>query len=313
MRFSNLLWSVLLIASLAPLAAAQSPLSDRTSDSYTISPCLVTLIQDVQVPAKEPGVLESIEVREGFRVKAGQLLAQLSDGKAQRQKALAELELKVTQMQSDNDVDKRFAEKSAEVTEMDYREAEYARERVANSVSRFELRRRGFSWERARLQTEQAERDHKVATVQANIAKAKVAMAENEISRRRVEAPFAGVVAETYKYAGEWVNPGDSILRLLRMDRLQVEGFVDAQDFAPNEIFGKPVTIVVKLARDHTESFQSKIGFVSPDVEASGEFHVWAEIDNRTTRQGDYLVRPGLTATMTLNINYAAIASPRRR
>jgi hypothetical protein len=73
------------------------------------------------------------------------------------------------------------------------------------------------------------------------------------------------------------------------------------------------VTIQVQLERGRVERFNTKIGYVSPDVEANGEFRVWAEIDNRASQGGYYLVRPGETATMTLDAETAAVVLPRRQ
>jgi macrolide-specific efflux system membrane fusion protein len=313
MRYLNMFWTVCLVATLVRAAIAQAPSSTVSGDLYTIEQCLVTLIQEAQVPAREPGELTSIEVGEGSLVKADQLVAQIADDKPQKQKNLALLELKVAQEQSKNDVDTRFAAMSAEVTKADYDEAKFARERVENSLSVYELRRREFSWKRALLQIEQAARDHKVAEINTEVAQAKLNLANNEIDRRRVLAPFAGVVAEIYPNAGEWVNPGDPILRLVRMDRLRVEGFVRAEEYAPHEVDAKPVTIEVKLPQVGVVPFTSRIGFYSPEVEASGDFRVWAEIENRKDSQGHYLVSPGLPATMILNMKTAVTAQPPRR
>jgi multidrug efflux pump subunit AcrA (membrane-fusion protein) len=41
--------------------------------------CLVSLIEDIQVPAREAGSLTAVEVVEGQFVTAGQLLAQIDD------------------------------------------------------------------------------------------------------------------------------------------------------------------------------------------------------------------------------------------
>src|SRR4051812_45420907 len=44
-----------------------------------ISDCQVSLIEEVQIPAQEAGVLKSINVREGMQVAQDSLLAQIDD------------------------------------------------------------------------------------------------------------------------------------------------------------------------------------------------------------------------------------------
>ena len=295
-------------------AGAQTESTPPTGGRYTISHCLVTLIDEAQVPAREAGVLQSLEVREGNIVKAGQMLGQIADDKAQAQKSLATFEFRVAELQSKNDVDVKYAKSQIAVSLVDVQDAQKARRDVRNAVSDFELRRRKLQHERAVLYAEQAARDFEVAGLNAALADEKVRVADQEIARRRVEAPFAGVVAETFPNSGEWVNPGDAILRLQRLDKLRVEGFVDASEFAPHEVINRPVTISVNLARKQKAQFRTTISFVSPNVELSGEFRVWAEIANTTTPQGFYIVRPGMNAEMQIDVSGVATAvAPTRR
>src|ERR1700722_15480155 len=56
---------------------------------------LITLIDQAEVAAQEPGVLAEIKVREGDMVAAGQLLAQVDDAAAQITKRRAKTELDI--------------------------------------------------------------------------------------------------------------------------------------------------------------------------------------------------------------------------
>src|SRR5437016_3919970 len=63
-----------------------------TVENPTLSHCLVSLIQEAQIPAQEQGVIKSLNVREGQAVKKGEVIAQIDDAipQAERRKALAE-------------------------------------------------------------------------------------------------------------------------------------------------------------------------------------------------------------------------------
>jgi macrolide-specific efflux system membrane fusion protein len=310
----NKLWTVALAAAvlLPNTVTAQFTPAPDSGDGHLLRNCLITIIDEVQLPAREAGVLTALEVREGQLVNEGQLVAQIEDDKSRKQLELATLEYQVAMAQYENDVDERYYTMAARLALVDVQDAERANERVVNAISEFEMRRRKLTYERSRLQIEQAQRDKKIAGMNAGIAAQKVKVAQNEIERRRVVAPFTGVVAETYPHAGEWVNPGEPIMRVLRMDRLRVEGFVKAEEFSPSEIYGKSVTVEIQLSGARRERFQGTIGFVSPDVEASGEYRVWTEIQNRP--EGDfYLVNPGLSATMHVNVRAAAAGTGTQR
>jgi hypothetical protein len=86
------------------------------------------------------------------------------------------------------------------------------------------------------------------------------------------------------------------------MDKLRVEGFVDADKYSPDEVFGKAVDVTANLPHDRTERFAGVITYVSPIVEASGEYRVWCEVENRQ-HNGHWILRPGMTAEMMIKLN----------
>ena len=252
------------------------------------------------MPAPAGGVLDQLEVREGMKVAAGQFLAHIADDPVQ-DKQLAELERDAAKVEAENDDDVRLAEMMVKITQVDLDEGRDARTRAANSISEFDLRRREFQWQRSMLQQKRAERDYHVARINAAAAEQKVTMAQRQIDRRRVEAPFAGVVERVVPKMGEWLEPGDPILHLVDMDRLRAEGFVRSEDFLPHEVFGKPVTVEVQIRKGKVERFASRIGFASATIGADGMFRVFAEIENRITNDNRFAVYSGLAARMILH------------
>ena len=105
-----------------------------------------------------------------------------------------------------------------------------------------------------------------------------------------------------FRHTGEWVSPGDPIMRVVFMNKLRVEGFVNADDYTPDQIEGKAVEVTVHLPNNRTERFQAVICYVSPTVEASGEYRVWCEVENRQ-HNGHWILRPGTIAEMTIQLN----------
>ena len=93
-------------------------------------------------------------------------------------------------------------------------------------------------------------------------------------------------------------------MRVVRMDRLRVEGFLNSEHYAPEQVLGATVRVMLDLAGDYNETLQGKIDYVSPLVEASGDYRVWAEVDNRPGRGGyHWLLRPGSEAEMIIELN----------
>ena len=124
--------------------------------------------------------------------------------------------------------------------------------------------------------------------------------ADEAIRRRQIRSPLDGVVSQVTPHLGEWVKPGDSVLHILRMDRLQVEGFFKARQYPQAEIRDRPVTVTLEWA-NHAEpvQFSGRIVFVSPQEEAGNEYRIKAEVENRLVpgSNDEWLLHPGTNVT----------------
>jgi multidrug efflux pump subunit AcrA (membrane-fusion protein) len=264
--------------------------------------CLISLIDEAQVPAEHEGVLTALNVREGANVRMGQTLAQIDDRQAQIGYQIAVLKFNEAEEQANNEVDIRFYMASEAVAHLDYKEVLDANKRNPGTFTDAEVRRYELQWKKSKAQVEQGTWNKKLAGLARDAKRAEVDAAKMAIDIRQIDSPLDGIVYEVFKHQGEWVRPGEPIVRVVRMDRLRVEGFLRSRDFAPEEINGREVTVTVVLARGQTVQLKSRISFVSPLVEpTSGEYRVSADVTN-VPRGGFWLIRPGLTAEMTVNL-----------
>ncbi len=295
MRTRVIAFCVLLAAGVSPRGAS--------AESVKLPDCLVSLIQEVQVPAQEAGVLEAVAVKEGQQVKAGDLLAKIDDTHARMQLRVAGFKLAVAKEEAANDVHVRYATAAAKVTEAEYLMNVEANRKVPGSVAKIELRKLLLTHRRTVLEIEQARMNQRIAGLEAQVSQAEVDAAQENLRRRRITSPLNAVVVELYRHAGEWVQPGDPVMHIVQVDRLRIEGFLNAEKVSPGEVDGQPVTVAVQLAHGRAEEFEGKIVFVSLQVQAGGEYQVWAEVDNCPDRQsGRWLLRPGLPAKMTIQL-----------
>jgi multidrug efflux pump subunit AcrA (membrane-fusion protein) len=91
-------------------------------------------------------------------------------------------------------------------------------------------------------------------------------------------------------------------MRLVRVDLLRVEGYLRATQYSQLEIKkGQPVNVVVTLPHQQRETFAGKIVYVKPIVEG-GNFLVRAEVENRRSPDGIWVLAPGLSAEMTIQL-----------
>jgi multidrug efflux pump subunit AcrA (membrane-fusion protein) len=282
--------------------AGAAPQTDRAapgSGEPVLEGCLVSLIDEVKVPAKEPGVIMKLLVRQGAVVSKGDILAEIDDDQPQMEKRRAQAEHDQTLAKAESDVDVRYSQKAKGVAEMTYRKAEDSHVRIPGSVTEVERERLKLEWEKTSLQIEQAELERKLATLDATSKGVEVEAAAKAIERRVIRSPLAGEVEEVIPHEGEWLQPGDPVARLIRTDRLYVEGYVDAARGNPADIRDRPVTVESRLAGGKTETFKGRIFNVKPRME-SGSYRVVAEVDNRQFA-GEWLLRCGQFVTMTIH------------
>ena len=293
---------LLLLASLlfsCPLAAfAEAPASSEP----VLERCLVSLVEEAKVPAREPGVLVELTVREGATVRRGDVIARIDDDQPQMEKRKAKAEHDQAIAKAESDVDVRYSITAEQVAEVEHKKALESHAKVPGSVTEVERARLMLNERKSELQIEQAQLEQRMATLAAASKGVELEAAENSIERRLIKSPLDGVVVQIFPHQGEWMQPGDPLARVVRADKLRVEGYVDSSRFGPEEVRDRPVTVEVKLADDRKESFQGRIVFTSPLVESGGDYRVFAEVENRQAPgSGQWLLRAGQTARMTIH------------
>lgn len=74
----------------------------------------------------------------------------------------------------------------------------------------------------AKSQLDATESDLEVARKELEIARARLGLVEFNLSVTKIRAPFAGVISERYKALGERVSAGDTVVRLVNQDQVEV-------------------------------------------------------------------------------------------
>lgn len=216
----------------------------------------VEACQRTKLSATIGGRIEVLAVKEGDRVKKGQLLMKLWNDDQQAQSALA-----LTQVETAR---KRVAEACAV--------AANAENEAARQSSLF---KQGFV---SRSREEQARSEAQARRAGCDAAKADVVQAQARVSATRVEqhrtvlyAPFAGTVAKIVGEVGEYSTPSPPgvptppAIDLIDDSCLYVSAPMDEVD-APKIVAGQPVRISFDALPK--QSFPGKVRRVAPYVSA---------------------------------------------
>lgn len=296
MRFSL---SILCLILAAPITASAQEAA-VPKHAHVVENCVVQYISKVDVPARAEGTLTVLKVDEGLTVEKDQVLAVIDDTAAQINVALKEAEEKEAILNATNEVNLNDAKNSEELARA---EAEaYEELRRERAIPYWELEKKKLEAERALLRIDLAQMQKSIAEVQAFAKRQELALAQYELKRRQVVAPWGGFIESRRAQLGEWVQPGTPILTLIQMDRLRVEGDIDALA-SRSVVKGTKVEVRI-FDKDESSSSDQKpiegtLGYVSMEVDLNGRHRVWVEIDN-VKDDGVWRYKPGMTADIRI-------------
>lgn len=257
----------------------------RAPGEVTLPKCSIKLLHSVTLATDRPGLIEFVEPKEGDDVRKDQEIVFLKD------EALVAI-YNIAKQKAENDVNKRFAEKSAAVAKAEWDKMKESNQRVPGSIPSVEVDRARLNYEKGILQGEQAEQEQLVAKLEMEKASA-------ELKTCRIEAPFDGKVRKVLKHKGEAVAQGTPILELISTRIVKVEGYLPVEDLWSVKR-GDPVQVQIDFPdRDleiENEVFHGKVYFIDPTVSnVTHRARVWAEVQNP-----DEKLIEGLYAKMTI-------------
>lgn len=281
------------------VAAAGADAPPRPAESIEI-PSLIRLDEQVEISVREAGVLAEVSVKEGQSIKSGDPIARVDDTEAKSVEERAKFELEIANLKAANTVNVRFAQKTAEVARAELNRSKESNEKYKKSISETEMDRLRLIVENGQLEVERAEEEIKVAAVTSQLKESEHRAAKLRVERHAVVAPLDGVVVQIKRHVGEWVEPGDTVARILRLDRLRAEGFVKLQSRS-ERLLGSPVKLIVDQLPSKSQEFNGRVVFVDPEIDpVNAQVRIWAEVDNK-----GLLLQPGMRARMILDLSAA--------
>lgn len=258
--------------------------------------CSVKYIRNVNVPSEVEGKVIELNLEEGMNVAKGDVLAIVDDTSAKLALELKKAEEKEAMLNADNDVNLQDALNSEELAQA---EAESFRELYEKSaIPYYEMKKKDLEAIRANLRINLAKMQKKIAEAQYIAKRSEREIADYEQKRRRILAPFDGYIETRVAQQGEWVQPGSPIAKIVQLDRVRVEGVVNALQFKSRVRAGMPIRVRVFADSSDNEAIEvnGEVGFVSSELNLRGQVRVWADIDNSKDDNGAWVIKPGMQA-----------------
>jgi len=262
---------------IVPAATASAPTHASKADELEVSGPLVVENQ-VDVAAQREGVVASVLVDIGTRVRKGQLLAQLDDRQLKSNRDMAADKVRAIEADGKNwaaqlEIDQADQARSEGMWKADLitkEQVEHARAKVVSS--RFEVER-----EKENAQT----------------ARDSLQSIELELEKTRIVAPFDGVVARRYVRLGQKVAVSDRLFWVTEVSPISVR-FTLPQDYVGRIKIGDGVKVYAPAVPE--ERYPAKVTLLSPVVDpSSGTIEVQA-------RLGEPLgnLKPGMTVNVVV-------------
>lgn len=220
--------------------------------------------QIIEVSAECSGVIKILSVTEGSRIQVGQELGKVKDDRALIALQKATYEWEVACKKQSSDIAIRLTEKAALVAVTEYERAVRANKEIPNTYAENEIDRRKLVYEKAKLEIEQAAYNRSLAEAEAAIAKTGLEQAELELRQHQIQSPVNGMVVAVKRRAGEWVEPGATIVEVVDMDVFRVEGFLTVVEAATLSL-QREAHVVIPIGDQALEK-KGKVVFVSPEA-----------------------------------------------
>ncbi len=258
--------SILLLAFLAILSTPAVIVAFQRQDDNYASPgvnrqmvlrdCLVQATQEIEVPAKEQGALTEVFFKEGDFVEEGQPIASIDDERVRMELFAAKTRSAASMKEANNEIGILEAEAALRVAISDRDRNFRLLEKKAITEADYEHSQ--LAVEHAELALKNRQYEKEIAVLKARVDEEAVKAAEKMVARHQVTAPYTGNIFRLNKHRGEWVNSGDSMLLLARLDLLTVNATIDGRQCNPEEILGSPCKSLPKELVEKSSSSKGK-------------------------------------------------------
>ena len=219
-------------------------------------------VNSAKIAARASGNIDALKVKEGDRVKAGDILFQTDQVNLQNQVLIAEQNLKVAQQnKSIAEADLKIAQTNLEKAQLDFERDETLFKR--NVITKQAFENMEVAWKNAQATTEKAETALAYKDVLITQAETSLQIAQKNLADSIIRAPYDGVITAKYHETGEFAAGGTAVLAMEDPTHLEASVFISAI-YYPSIT---PETIVV-LSLHGLELCRAKLSYISPSIDS---------------------------------------------
>ena len=273
-----------------------APWGSHAQESIELQSPILKTIQVAAIAAEVQGALKEVHVEEGSRVSSGDILARIHDTSSRLMLRKAEVAVSQAKQKKTSEIDISLAEKSIAVAEAELNHALNANKELEGVYAAKEVRRLKLVYERNLLELQRAKFTRDLLDFEIESTQLEVDSLKESIRKHQVTSPIQGVVVSVERKVGEWVNPGTTVVQIVEIGRLRIEGFLPAS-LAKQELIGHQATVVVDLGDGDSLTRTAKVTFVDFETNPlNNQVRVYLTVSNQDGR-----LRPGLTPNVSIS------------
>ncbi len=309
----------LVVAAMVPSGTPFAAEGD-VSSGIDVQDCVVRFSEEVDVPSLATGRVAEVFVMSNQTVEADSRLVRIDDLSLKIRRQSYQLRLKLAQEQANDVIEVQYAETAKAEAEAELSSSHTIHKDFGGAVAANQLRRLKLAVQRAELEIDRAKKRLSEAHTAEQLAEAELALLDDQLSHLNVQSPLAGVILETSKSVGEWVQTGETVATIARMDRLHVNAILDSATISPEACVGLPVSVHwVDRASGEDRSLRGRVLSVDPHVMPGGGYRLHSEIVNEpfslsaTTPRTNpsWKLHPGAQVRMKVHVPAAIANRPR--
>ncbi len=262
----------------------------RNDTRIAVENALLKTLETTTISAEVAGRIAELNIQEGNRVRAGQLLGKVNDRAVLLQLQQAKTALTRAQLKHQSDIELRLAKTRTEVSKNELDRAVAANERLADTFPLKEVERLKLVYQTNLLEVERATHDRRVGELEVQQAEDQLRTSGELVERHQIRSPVDGMIVALHRRQGEWVEPGTNVLQVVKLSRLRIEGFISAS-MAANVNADCKARVTLTQGKQKFQR-EASVSFVSPEVNpVTGQVRIYLELPNE-----DLTLRPGMRA-----------------
>lgn len=262
----------------------------------------IDLLDRVAISSSVEGVIKNVTARSGDQVRQGQLLIQLDTGRLVTELGVAKSEYNALSIRSADHSRVQIGNAREQTARLSVQKLQEVRTRYNIKVAALEMNRAQSELKQAESEKTGACNELEQFRCEAEAKQNQIKLLENDLKQSTILSQYSGAIGNIEKRPGEFVNKGDIIAELYRLDRLSGVILIDNDQLPPENAKGVKGQFEVGKG-NQKRSFEISISRVFPRVDIDGKYRAYVELENEQA-DGNWRLLPGMVGVANFDLSH---------